>query len=963
MQKLTRTLTMAGALAFAGVLAGCGDDVTVAPNPTINLTPPAATVNVGQSVQFSAAVSGITNATVTWTSSDQTKATVDATGKATAVAVGITTITASAGTGTTAVSASAVLTIASRGVTNVEVAPNNAILKAGDFLQATANVTADPGVARTVTWSSSATGVATVDNTGKITAVANGTATITAASTVDPSVVGTLALTVRPIQLAQISIQAVTKGGTTQPVNFNNVTGQIDVVLNVDPGEERVTKVDVNFDGVSACTRNLSASESDALRIAAAFEEVAAVDIVCSINTADFATATGAVKFLNGSHVLSASGTVAGPPARTITATDQAIVLQNQSGFIAEITNTNTNTGSPNSAINPTTGQNWVQGSTVLKLTAVNYTAGGATVSGVSGSFLTGGTQTVPASHIFTQVAPAAGTQVFTITYPNSGTSALNTVAYQSPGAGEFPVVTGSVLSTGQTGPTTILNSPANAPNLGLTAIEPTRLDNVAPVVPTVGSMPIWLNGAFNFDTTSTAVTVVSDAGVDNVTYEVYFIAGALPTASACDLTGMTKVTSASALDETTVSSAYRARAVIKDALGNQRCADLAPGGVAGGQFGADRTAPADPDFDAPANDTTFITTGAADAATFAFSNLQDNASGFGTYPVLATLRRFNAAGTTSCLIGTTGTTCATKGDTAASFSVTRNTGVEGYYLFSGQVQDSALNANATVFSRRLLVDATPAAVVGILSMPNFIAGQSSPVFNGQVTDNIDLAQYYGLTTYGGAPFAIRSAATALGTYGQDALTKTSNVSLTLVGAMRCLAQAPGGVIGAQSKLATIDLRVQDFAQMNDDVSSGITGGAQTIPAAAVEDCGSITTINNWADSLPAAAVNISKAGTTASTPTTVNLMARANVPLNVTANPFQRVEFYRVSGAELIKIGNATMNPAVQTPTERFYTYTMTWDPPATLADGAVTIVAIGVTSSGDGAQTAGNANITIVP
>ena len=69
MQKLTRTLAMASALAFMGVLAGCGDDVVVEPDPGIELTPPSASLKVGETAQFSATVRGLANKTVTWTSS------------------------------------------------------------------------------------------------------------------------------------------------------------------------------------------------------------------------------------------------------------------------------------------------------------------------------------------------------------------------------------------------------------------------------------------------------------------------------------------------------------------------------------------------------------------------------------------------------------------------------------------------------------------------------------------------------------------------------------------------------------------------------------------------------------------------------------------------------------------------------------------------------------------------------
>ncbi|HEX6050730.1 MAG TPA: Ig-like domain-containing protein, partial [Gemmatimonadaceae bacterium] len=194
MQKLTRSLAMAGALAFAGVLAGCGDDVTVSTPTTVTVTPGNASLRVGESVTLTAAVTGdVADKTVTWSSSDQAKATVDGNGKVTAVAIGSATITATSNADGDA-KASALITVTGSGVNQVTVSPSNAIIKPGDFLQASAQVDADPGVARTVTWTSSNQAVATVDNTGKVTAVTDGTASITAASTVDPSVSGSLAL-------------------------------------------------------------------------------------------------------------------------------------------------------------------------------------------------------------------------------------------------------------------------------------------------------------------------------------------------------------------------------------------------------------------------------------------------------------------------------------------------------------------------------------------------------------------------------------------------------------------------------------------------------------------------------------------------------------------------------------------------------------------------------------------------
>lgn len=814
-------------------------------------------------------------------------------------------------------------------------APTTAI-KVGDVVQLSAN--------QPVNWTSSASNVASVDGTGRVTALAAGVASITATSQEDATKSASVTITITGSIAPTVSIASITAGAPAVPVNPANVAGLVNVNVNMDPGDFTVQRLELLVDGQVVDQQNFTSAVQAAVAVDGEPANQAQV-ITFVLNTADFDPSNGVAAYPNGTHAISARVVVTGGGSSGAASPAQQLTFNNVGGFVFTVSNDNGDDAA--SAVNPNTGITWIGGSVTLNVVGVSYTGDSYSSVTVGGGFLGKNPFPITLTNNAGSVTFAEGTAWA------AGNTGLG--AYQS-GATENIAVAASVLG-GAAGPTNTLNGTNDIP-----AFPQLLVDNVAPAAPTVGNMPIWLNASFDFDTTSTALTGVTDAGVSGITTTFYYIDGALPgAANACNTTGMTEIASASELAETLVSSAYRGRVVIEDALGNQRCADLMPGGVAQGQFGADFTPPADPTFAGPANDTTFITTGAADAATFTFSNLQDNASGFGTYPVLATLRRFNANGTTTCLIGSPASSCANKGDTTATVSVTANSGTEGYYLFSGQVQDSALNANATLFDRRLLVDATPAAVVGILSMPSLIEGQGSATFNGQVTDNIDLAQYYGLLLYAGAP-DIRTAPVALGTYGEDVLTKSADVSLTLTGAMRCLALAPGGTPGAPQKLAAIDLRVQDFAQMNDDVSSGIGGGVQVIPPAAVEDCGTIADVTDWADSLPAAAVDISRDGQTNNTATTVDLVARALVPLNVTNNPFQRVEFYRVNAlGELVLIGTGTA-ALTQTVTERIWTYTMTWDPGADVPNGAVTIRAIGVTADGDGVLTDGQNNITIV-
>jgi len=655
MQKLTRSLAMAGALAFAGVLAGCGDDVTVSTPTTVTVTPPSASIRVGETAQFTASVTGdVANKTVTWATSDQAKATVDATGKVTAVAIGTATITATSAADADA-RASALVTITGRGVNAVVVNPPNGILAPGQTLTVAAQVDADPGIARTVTWSSSATAIATVSTAGVITAVAPGSATITAASTVDPTVTGTMALTVRAPVPPQISVQKVTvTGNTAATVNFNNVAGGIDVTLNVDPGDATIQRVEVLLDGNVVCTQNLAASESEQLRLAAAFEEVQAADVVCQINTAEFDATTGAVKFANGARALSAravttTGTQVATPSTQMT-------FNNQSGVV--VTLTNNNGTDPASAVNPSTGLAWIGGSVTVNVVGVSYASGISVASATFGVF--GKTRTV-----------ALTNNVGTVTFSEATNwTAVNTGVngYLSPAAGETFGGASAVLSNGQNLVTNlasvILNFGSGALGNATIPILPTiRLDNVAPgqaaLNPTapaqgaiaIGAMPVWVNATTSFAAGSVGIPTqtnlnASDVGSDAVVATAYrgaigtlagYAPGALTAiagspAGTCDLTGLTAITVGSNLTETTVSGSYQARLELKDGLGNRVCYDLNPVNLvdptSNGSFGADFTAPTGT-LAGPAANSAFQ----AVPANFAVA-ATDNASGFGATPL-----------------------------------------------------------------------------------------------------------------------------------------------------------------------------------------------------------------------------------------------------------------------------------------------------------------------------------------
>ena len=173
-------------------LASCGKDSPTRPEPEppapsvptrINITPGNASLDaVGQTVQLAAAVfdrnGQAISAPVAWSSSDATVASVSATGLVTALKNGTVQITARAG------NASASITVSiSQNAVRIVIMPESAALDAiGQTVQLTATVYDRNGqpIVDPAAWSSSDEAVASVSETGLVTALKNGRTQITA---------------------------------------------------------------------------------------------------------------------------------------------------------------------------------------------------------------------------------------------------------------------------------------------------------------------------------------------------------------------------------------------------------------------------------------------------------------------------------------------------------------------------------------------------------------------------------------------------------------------------------------------------------------------------------------------------------------------------------------------------------------------------------------------------------------
>src|SRR5207245_6875387 len=160
--------------------------VTNVPVATVEVTPPSASVQAGQTVQLTgtpkdAGGHPLSARTVTWSSSNTTVATVSNSGLVSGVTPGTATITAAS----EGKSGTSTITVTPVPVASVEVTPATASVQAGQTVQLTAtprDAGGTPLSGRTVTWSSSNTAVATVSNGGLVSGVTPGSVTIRATS-------------------------------------------------------------------------------------------------------------------------------------------------------------------------------------------------------------------------------------------------------------------------------------------------------------------------------------------------------------------------------------------------------------------------------------------------------------------------------------------------------------------------------------------------------------------------------------------------------------------------------------------------------------------------------------------------------------------------------------------------------------------------------------------------------------
>jgi uncharacterized protein YjdB len=215
------TTTITATSAFDATKSG-STQLTVTPAPavvSVAITNPNAALIAGTTSQLTATVQVVGGAStaVTWTTSNAGAATVSPTGLVTAVAAGNATITATSVADPAKKATADIRIDATAIVNNVTVGPTTLSVEVGATGQLTATVTVGNNASKQVTWSTSNTAVATVDQTGKVTGVAAGTANIRATAQADATKFAESAITVTLASFPNTAQVTATAASTFAP--------------------------------------------------------------------------------------------------------------------------------------------------------------------------------------------------------------------------------------------------------------------------------------------------------------------------------------------------------------------------------------------------------------------------------------------------------------------------------------------------------------------------------------------------------------------------------------------------------------------------------------------------------------------------------------------------------------------------------------------------------------------------
>jgi hypothetical protein len=324
----------------------------------------------------------------------------------------------------------------------------------------------------------------------------------------------------------------------------------------------------------------------------------------------------------------------------------------------------------------------------------------------------------------------------------------------------------------------------------------------------------------------------------------------------------------------------------------------------------------------------------------------------------------------------------------AGNSTIGATQGVDGYWTTTVVAQDVAANQAAPV-TRTVLEDVTAPTVTNIDPPPTAV-GNSTVTFPATVTDNAtasvgDIVGSWITETFAGPGVSLRFNSTAgPGVAFDNVLTNSTQVTPAIPNFIKNLqvaATALAPVAGNNASSVTVTALgaagntgslLYTFQPGAPQLVAGATSTFSATGNCVVNGTGTCPSVAGWAIQAPANA-NITNCpndvcanNATPTQPTSITLTATAQGLTQTYTNPFATgvVQFwYRPTGnAVWYLIGNAAAGVSRDNNTNRFWDYTITFNPPnftpdqvaLTTAGMTIDVAAIGINAAGDAVMTA---------
>lgn len=211
---------------------------------SITITPQDKTLAIGEEIMLQKTIipASADNQEVEWSSDKESVASVTSDGKVKALSAGTAVITASSKDGSNITGKCTITVTDAVDINSITITPAAVNLKTGETKQLAYTVEPENATDKTITWNSNNTAVATVTESGLITAIAKGEATITASAAKDGSVPGTCKVIVTENTVStNIKITSITVSPKSANLKIGTAKQLIQTVLPANATNKAVT--------------------------------------------------------------------------------------------------------------------------------------------------------------------------------------------------------------------------------------------------------------------------------------------------------------------------------------------------------------------------------------------------------------------------------------------------------------------------------------------------------------------------------------------------------------------------------------------------------------------------------------------------------------------------------------------------------------------------------------------------